>query len=75
MGALLAHITGDALAEVFQPMNVNFGLFPPPSGAAKGRERKRLYTDRALADLELWLGRGRYAMGYASPPLHSICLP
>ncbi|HEX8056845.1 MAG TPA: methylenetetrahydrofolate--tRNA-(uracil(54)-C(5))-methyltransferase (FADH(2)-oxidizing) TrmFO, partial [Novosphingobium sp.] len=31
MGALLAHITGDAEAESYQPMNVNFGLFPPPS--------------------------------------------
>jgi methylenetetrahydrofolate--tRNA-(uracil-5-)-methyltransferase len=29
LGALLAHITGDAEAESYQPMNVNFGLFPP----------------------------------------------
>ncbi len=62
MGALLAHITGGAAAESFQPMNVNFGLFPPPAGpSAKGRERKRAYTARALADLRSWLETGRAA--------------
>jgi methylenetetrahydrofolate--tRNA-(uracil-5-)-methyltransferase len=56
MGALLAHITGGAEAESFQPMNVNFGLFPVPEGKLpKGRDRKRAYTARALADLEGWL--------------------
>ena len=58
MGALLAHITGGASAEIFQPMNVNFGLFPVPEGTLpKGRDRKRVYTARALADLDGWLGR------------------
>jgi methylenetetrahydrofolate--tRNA-(uracil-5-)-methyltransferase len=79
-GALLAHITGGHIvaeeaggaegagARSFQPMNVNFGLFPPiaePSHDAdgrriKGKERgfakKRLMARRALADLEGWLG-------------------
>lgn len=66
LGALLAHITGDANAETFQPMNVNFGLFPPveigtddtgkrPRGKAKGPARKRAYTSRALRDLDAWL--------------------
>ena len=56
MGALLSHITGGAEAESFQPMNVNFGLFPVPEGKLpKGRDRKRVYTARALADLESWL--------------------
>jgi methylenetetrahydrofolate--tRNA-(uracil-5-)-methyltransferase len=56
MGALLSHITGGAEAESFQPMNVNFGLFPVPEGKLpKGRDRKRVYTARALADLEGWL--------------------
>ncbi len=61
LGALLGHITGGARAETFQPMNVNFGLFPPPVlppgvRKAKGADRKRLYTARALTDLEAWLG-------------------
>ncbi len=55
-GALLSHITGGAEAESFQPMNVNFGLFPPPTGPLqKGRDRKLAYTARALADLGEWL--------------------
>ena len=57
LGALLAHITGGAEAETFQPMNVNFGLFPPLPGAAKGRERKRAYCERALRAVDAWLGR------------------
>ena len=57
MGALLNHITGGAEAESFQPMNVNFGLFPPPTGpVGKGRERKRAYTARAMLDIDGWLG-------------------
>ena len=60
LGALLRHITGGAAAETFQPMNVNFGLFPPPAAPAggrlpKGRDRKLLYTRRALTDLAVWL--------------------
>jgi methylenetetrahydrofolate--tRNA-(uracil-5-)-methyltransferase len=61
LGALLAHITGGGDAESFQPMNVNFGLFPPIEGRFKGRERKRGMSQRALADLDLWLGRRRAA--------------
>ncbi|GAB4167241.1 MAG: methylenetetrahydrofolate--tRNA-(uracil(54)-C(5)) -methyltransferase (FADH(2)-oxidizing) TrmFO [Thalassobaculales bacterium] len=56
LGALLHHITAGAEAETFQPMNVNFGLFPPCPGPEKGRERKRAMTRRALADLDAWLG-------------------
>src|SRR5437016_2458363 len=56
LGALLAHITKGADAQTFQPMNVNFGLFPPLEADARGRDRKRLMAHRALADLELWLG-------------------
>ncbi len=65
LGALLGHITGGANAETYQPMNVNFGLFPPllESEAEKGfknkrlgsRERKAAMSRRALADLDLWL--------------------
>jgi methylenetetrahydrofolate--tRNA-(uracil-5-)-methyltransferase len=56
LGALLGHITGGADAEIYQPMNVNFGLFPPIEGArTKKADRKKLYTTRARADLEAWL--------------------
>ncbi|RXZ66081.1 methylenetetrahydrofolate--tRNA-(uracil(54)-C(5))-methyltransferase (FADH(2)-oxidizing) TrmFO [Pelagerythrobacter rhizovicinus] len=54
MGALLAHITGDAEAETFQPMNVNFGLFPPLHDVKK-KARKEAYTNRAKADFGAWL--------------------
>jgi len=57
-GALLAHITGGATAETFQPMNVNFGLFPPVPREGKRlgkRDRKMAYSRRALRDLQGWL--------------------
>ena len=57
MGALLGHITGGADATTFQPMNVNFGLFPPIDGAFKGKERKQAMSARALKDFDNWLGR------------------
>jgi len=55
MGALLGHITGGADAETFQPMNINFGLFPPLDGKTKKKERKPALSARALQDLEAWL--------------------
>jgi methylenetetrahydrofolate--tRNA-(uracil-5-)-methyltransferase len=55
LGALLGHITGGAVAETYQPMNVNFGLFPPIEGRTKKADRKRMYTDRARAALGEWL--------------------
>ena len=55
LGALLGHITGGADAETFQPMNVNFGLMPPPPGRARKADRKKAYTDRARAALAEWL--------------------
>jgi methylenetetrahydrofolate--tRNA-(uracil-5-)-methyltransferase len=57
-GALLAHITGGAEAATFQPMNVNFGLFPPVEARAGRRGRKDrypAYTDRAKALWREWL--------------------
>ena len=54
MGALLSHITGDAEADTFQPMNVNFGLFPPLHDVKK-KQRKEAYTSRAKADFGTWL--------------------
>ncbi len=59
MGALVKHITGGADAKTFQPMNVNFGLFPPLEGMRSGRkgrkERYKGYTDRAKEDWRAWL--------------------
>ncbi|MBV9420598.1 MAG: methylenetetrahydrofolate--tRNA-(uracil(54)-C(5))-methyltransferase (FADH(2)-oxidizing) TrmFO [Alphaproteobacteria bacterium] len=55
-GALLGHITGGADARTFQPMNVNFGLFPEPPPKTRGKDRKRAQSHRALADLDSWLG-------------------
>ncbi len=55
LGALLSHITGDAEAETYQPMNVNFGLFPPVDPDVKKKQRKEAYTARAKADLAGWV--------------------
>jgi len=60
-GALLHHLTGGADAETFQPMNINFGLLPPPEGRLKKRERKPWLARRALADLDAWLAGERAA--------------
>jgi len=56
LGALLNHITIGADAATFQPMNVNFGLFPPLETRTKRKERKPAYARRALTDLAAWLG-------------------
>ena len=58
-GALLTHITGGAMADSFQPMNVNFGLFPElPTDKRgrrpRGRDRKAAYAKRALKSLRQW---------------------
>jgi methylenetetrahydrofolate--tRNA-(uracil-5-)-methyltransferase len=56
LGALVAHITGGADAGTFQPMNVNFGLFPPMEVVPKAKaERKPALARRALDDLAAWL--------------------
>ena len=55
LGALLAHITGGATAETYQPMNVNFGLMPPITQKMRKADRKKGYTDRARVALAEWL--------------------
>lgn len=55
LGALLHHITGDAHADDYQPMNVNFGLFAPLEEAVHKKQRKAAITARARADLAAWM--------------------
>ena len=58
-GSLLNHITKGANKDTFQPMNVNFGLFPPVLGVKNGRrnrkERYQAYTERAKQAWLSWL--------------------
>ena len=58
-GALITHITGGADAKTFQPMNVNFGLFPPVDTVRGGRKRRqeryKAYTDRAKVSFSEWV--------------------
>jgi methylenetetrahydrofolate--tRNA-(uracil-5-)-methyltransferase len=72
MGSLLAHITGGHRENgaafqppTFQPMNANFGLFPPPGEDGKrllkGFERKKALAVRARADFQAWLADVRSA--------------
>jgi methylenetetrahydrofolate--tRNA-(uracil-5-)-methyltransferase len=79
IGALINHITGGHIVSIetgprsFQPMNVNFGLFPPLEIAGKGPDGKRLrgpdkaaakkkaLTRRALADLDSWIAPRAHA--------------
>jgi len=71
-GALLGHISGGADPETFQPMNVNYGLFPAVEiqkptdgkkirGKEKKRARKQAHSHRALRDLETWISAGQLA--------------
>ncbi len=55
LGALLGHITGGADAETYQPMNVNFGLFPPITDKMRKADRKLAYTSRAREALAGWM--------------------
>jgi methylenetetrahydrofolate--tRNA-(uracil-5-)-methyltransferase len=75
LGALLAHVTGGHISasdegpRSYQPMNINFGLFPPIDerfrGPDRSREKKRAITARAKADLASWLAGAR-ASGVAA---------
>ena len=57
LGALAGHITGGGDEASFQPMNVNFGLFPPLDVKVHKKARKQAMTDRARADLTQWMAR------------------
>ena len=53
LGALVRHIT-NAEVRHFQPMNVNYGLFPEIAGKVKKKERRGLLAARALAEIDNW---------------------
>lgn len=55
LGSMLAHLTDDTNLENYQPMNINFGLFPTITNVKKAN-RKAAYCQRALEDIEPWLG-------------------
>ena len=58
LGSMLRHVT-QGNPETYQPMNINFGIFPALESntqkSPKGSERKKLYTERALNDLDTWM--------------------
>ncbi len=60
MGSLVQYLT-DARVKEFQPMNVNFGLFPPLEGRFRGRDKKRALSERALQDLSNFMGTQKNA--------------
>ena len=51
----LGHVTGGADAQTYQPMNVNFGLFPPLDARVRKADRKLGMTSRARTDLGGWM--------------------
>ncbi|PPR76681.1 MAG: Methylenetetrahydrofolate--tRNA-(uracil-5-)-methyltransferase TrmFO [Alphaproteobacteria bacterium MarineAlpha2_Bin1] len=53
-GSLLKHIVENASVNTFQPMNVNFGLFPPIRDKIKKKDRKEFFTNRAKKDFSSW---------------------
>ncbi len=64
LGAMLSHVTVNANQDTYQPMNINFGLFPPVDPTItvngkrrklKGKDRKKAYSDRALENIKIWL--------------------
>lgn len=63
-GSMLNHLTDDTDIENYQPMNINFGIFPTIQGDVtangkfkkiKGMDRKKAYTERALAEVRPWI--------------------
>jgi methylenetetrahydrofolate--tRNA-(uracil-5-)-methyltransferase len=64
LGSLIAYVTQRGRKD-FQPMNANYGLFPPLGRTLHGREKKLAFADRALGDLRAWCER----VGLAAVPL------
>jgi methylenetetrahydrofolate--tRNA-(uracil-5-)-methyltransferase len=64
LGSLLAYVTHEERRD-FQPMNVNYGLFPPLPRHLRGREKKAALAERALRDLAVWQETQRLAVHQA----------
>lgn len=79
LGALLRYIT-DPERQKFQPMNVNFGLLPPLATRLRGKAKKETMAQRALVDLDAWLGaNAQAAPEYDCPksvaPVNKVAAP
>lgn len=70
LGSMIAYITNDERRD-FQPMNTNYGLFPPLPGRLRGREKKSALAERALQDMAAWAAN-RGASAYTLPVVPSI---
>ncbi|HRK66098.1 MAG TPA: methylenetetrahydrofolate--tRNA-(uracil(54)-C(5))-methyltransferase (FADH(2)-oxidizing) TrmFO [Hyphomonas sp.] len=65
LGALLNHITGGGDAKTFQPMNVNFGLFPDITlekvkGKERTKEKRKAIAHRAMHDVQAWISGSNF---------------
>jgi methylenetetrahydrofolate--tRNA-(uracil-5-)-methyltransferase len=67
LGALM-HYVSDARRREFQPMNANYGLFPPIQGRERGREKRRCLAQRAAAHLEDWIAEHHLDVGGVQRP-------
>ncbi|MBX9729000.1 MAG: methylenetetrahydrofolate--tRNA-(uracil(54)-C(5))-methyltransferase (FADH(2)-oxidizing) TrmFO [Sphingopyxis sp.] len=70
LGALLGHITVGADAASFQPMNVNFGLFPPMAESVRKADRKLAMTARAGEALAAWMHEN--GLGHVPAPVAAV---
>lgn len=64
LGSLLAYVIDKGRRE-FQPMNANYGLFPPIACRERGREKRQRLADRAIAEIDAWIAR--HGLGGAPP--------
>jgi methylenetetrahydrofolate--tRNA-(uracil-5-)-methyltransferase len=67
LGAMLHYVTSDERRD-FQPMNTNYGLFPPLTRRMRGREKKAALAERALHDLAAWQIANRLEPSPADAP-------
>jgi len=65
LGSLLAYVTQRG-KKAFQPMNANYGLFPPLARPLRGRDKKLAMAERALGELERWATGVQVAVETAS---------